>query len=128
MLRKIHKRWGNVPGRPVISNCGTATERISEFLDFYRQPLVRNVPSVIKDTSHFLEKLENLGHIPFIAILCTIDMIGLYPRIPHGEGWEALLGAFKSAEWKLPVEDLASSARLVLENINYFEFEEKIFC
>ena len=81
-----------------------------------------NVPSVIKDTSDFLQKLESLGHIPSTAILCTIDVIGLYPHIPHGEG----LGAFNRAEWELPVEDLVSLARLVLEN-NYFEFDEKIF-
>ena len=126
LLPKIHKRLENVPGRPVISNCGTAIERISEFLDFHIQPLVCNVPSVIKDTSDFLQKLESLGHIPSTAILCTIDVIGLYPHIPHGEGLEALLGAFNRAEWELPVEDLVSLARLVLEN-NYFEFDEKIF-
>ena len=42
----MHKRLENVPGRPVISsNCGTATDRISEFLDFHIQPLVEGVPS-----------------------------------------------------------------------------------
>jgi hypothetical protein len=87
---------------------------------------VCNVPSVIKDTSDFLQKLESLGHIPSTAILCTIDVIGLYPHIPHGEGLEALLGVFNRAEWELPVEDLVSLARLVLEN-NYFEFDEKMF-
>ena len=35
LLPKIHKRLDNVPGQPVISNCGTAMERISEFLDFF---------------------------------------------------------------------------------------------
>ena len=35
LLPKIHKRLENVPGRPVISNCGTATDKISEFLDFH---------------------------------------------------------------------------------------------
>jgi hypothetical protein len=87
---------------------------------------VCNVPYVIKDTSDFLQKLESVGHIPSTAILCTIDVIGLYPHIPHGEGLEALPGAFNRAEWELPVEDLVSLARLVLEN-NYFEFDEKIF-
>jgi hypothetical protein len=41
----------------------------------------------------------------------------------HGEGF---LGAFNWTEWELPVEDLVSLARLILEN-NYFEFDEKIF-
>ena len=28
LLPKIHKRLYNVPGRPVISNCGTLTEKV----------------------------------------------------------------------------------------------------
>ena len=32
-LPKIHKRLYDVPGRPVISNCGSPTEKDSEFLD-----------------------------------------------------------------------------------------------
>ena len=34
-LLKIHKRLSNVPGCPVISNCGTLTEKASEFLDYH---------------------------------------------------------------------------------------------
>ena len=34
LLPKIHKRLSNVPGRPVISSCGTSVKKISEFLDF----------------------------------------------------------------------------------------------
>ena len=33
LLPKIHRRLENVPGRTVISNCGTPTEKILEFLD-----------------------------------------------------------------------------------------------
>ena len=33
LLPKIHKRLYDVPGRPVISNCGTPTEKASKFLD-----------------------------------------------------------------------------------------------
>ena len=32
VLPKIHKRLHNTPGRPVILNCGTPTEKASEFL------------------------------------------------------------------------------------------------
>ena len=35
LLPKIHKRLHNVPGRPVISNCGFYTENISSFLDHH---------------------------------------------------------------------------------------------
>ena len=39
LLPKIHKRLFNVPGRPVISNCGTPTEKASEFLDHHLKPV-----------------------------------------------------------------------------------------
>ena len=47
LLPKIHKRLNNVPGRPVISNCGYYTESISAFLDFHLQPLAQGVKSYI---------------------------------------------------------------------------------
>ena len=53
LLPKIHKRLHNVPGRPVISNCGFYTENISSFLDYHLQPLAQKVKSYIKDTNHF---------------------------------------------------------------------------
>ena len=33
LLPEIQKRLENVPGRSVISNCGTLTEKVLEFLD-----------------------------------------------------------------------------------------------
>ena len=33
LLPKIHKGLSNLPGRPLISNCGTPTEKVSEFPD-----------------------------------------------------------------------------------------------
>ena len=34
-LLEIHNRLSNVPGRPVISNCGTLTGKASKFLDYH---------------------------------------------------------------------------------------------
>ena len=31
----------NVPGRPMISNCGTPTEKASEFLDYRLKPIMQ---------------------------------------------------------------------------------------
>ena len=91
LLPKINKRLHNVPGRPVISNCGFYTENISSFLDYHLQPLAQNVRSYIKDTNHFLNKIKKLGSLPDGVILCTMDVIGLYPNIPHGKGLASLL-------------------------------------
>ena len=45
LLPKTHKRLHDVPGLPVISNCGYYTQNISFFLDFHLQPLAREVKS-----------------------------------------------------------------------------------
>jgi len=96
LLPKIHKRLFSVPGRPVISNCGYLTERISSFLDFHLQPLAKKVKSFIKDTNDFLCKLKDLPPLPDNAILCTIDVKALYPSIPHEGGLKAMEKALES--------------------------------
>ena len=86
----FNKQLNNVPGRPVISNCGYYMENISAFLDFHLQPLVQAVKLYIKDTNDFLNKLRSLPKLPDNIILGMVDVIGLYPNIPHEEGLSAL--------------------------------------
>ena len=85
LLPKVHKQLYDVPGRPVISNCGFYTENISSFLDFHLQPLAQKVKSYIKDINHFLRIIKELGQLPEGTNLCTIDVVGLYPNILHDE-------------------------------------------
>ena len=51
LLPKIHKSLENVPGKPVISNCGTPTEKVSEFLDHHVKPVMQGGQSYIKGWS-----------------------------------------------------------------------------
>ncbi|KAL9958229.1 hypothetical protein ACROYT_G035215, partial [Oculina patagonica] len=123
LLPKLHKQ--GCPGRPVISGCGTPTEKISEFVDQKLRPLVPRINSYIKDTNDFLKKIGELGELPEGAILCTIDVVGLYPHIPHDEGLEALKEALMNSveaerEGTLN-EDIVAFADLVLKS-NNFEF------
>ena len=90
LLLKIHKRFDDVPGLLVISNCGYYTENISSFLDFHLEPLARAAKSYIKDTTDFLKKLRSLPNLPDDITLCTVDVVGLYPNIPHNKGLSAL--------------------------------------
>ena len=59
LLPKIHKRLHDVPGKPVISNCGYYTENISSFLDYHS---LRKSNRTF--TNHFLSKLKSLGKLP----------------------------------------------------------------
>ena len=83
LLPKIHKILHNVPGRPVISNSSYFSENISSFLDFHLKPLAQKVKSYIQDSNNIFKKIANLPPLPDNLILCTIDVVGLYPNIPH---------------------------------------------
>ena len=127
LLPKIHKRLNSVPGRPVISNSGFHTENFSEFLDFHLQPLAKSVRSHIKDTNHFLQKIQSLGNIPEDTILCTIDVVALYPSIPHNEGLGVLRKALDSrADRSVSTDSLMDLAEVVLKN-NMFEFNGRFY-
>ena len=127
MLPKIHKRLHNVPGRPVISNCGYFTENISAFLDYHLQPLAQKVKSYIKDTNDFLKKLRELPNLPKDFLLCTIDVVGLYPNIPHDDGLAALRNVLEKREEKpISTNTLVELTECVLKN-NIFEHNESYF-
>ena len=127
LLTKIHRRFSDVPGRPVISNCRMPTEKVSEFLDFQLKPVMQNGKSYIRDSGHFLEKIKNISTLPENAILVTADVVGLYPSIPHQAGLSALKEALENRSVKkIPKETLIKMAEFVLK-YNLFEFNYKVF-
>ena len=136
LLPKIHKRLHNVPERTVISNCGFYTENISSFLHHHLQPIAQKANSFIKDTNHFLRKIKSLGQLPEGAVVCTIDVVGLYPSIPHEEGL-ASLRRFLDARTakKVTIETLLELAEFILTSTClggksdfYREGETLLFC
>ena len=116
----------SVPGRPVISNCGTSTEKVSEFLDSQLKPVMQSSWSYIKDSGDFIKKIKDINNIPKDSILVTADVVGLYPSIPHEAGLEALEKALNNrTDKKVSTGDLVKMAKFVLKN-NYFEFNGKV--
>ena len=91
MLPKIHKTLQNPPGRPIVSGNGCPTERISQFIDHFLQPCVKNIRSYIKDTTDFLYMLDSVGNLPANCLLVTLDVASLYTNIPNEEGCVAAL-------------------------------------
>ena len=80
------------------------------------QPLAQKVNSYLKNTSHFLSKLKSLGKLPQGAILCTIDVPGLYPNIPHSEGLISLLRFLELRDNKqISSDTLIELAEIVLK-------------
>jgi hypothetical protein len=86
LLPKIHKNKTPVPGRPIVSANNSPTERISQFVDHFLQPIVSTTKSYVKDTTDFLNKIEALEPLPENSILATVDVTSLYTNIPNQEG------------------------------------------
>ena len=64
--------------------------------------------------------------MPDNASLVTVEVVGLYPRIPHEAGLRALREALDKQEEKcIHTKDLVKMTEFVLKN-NYVEFNSKI--
>ena len=113
-------------GRPVISNCGYCTEKISSTLDYQVQPLAQKVKSYNKDANHFLIKLKSLGKLPQDAILCTIDVFGLYPNIPHSEGLTSLRRFLELRDKKEISSDIVAELAEIVLKTTFFNSMKKL--
>lgn len=130
LLPKIHKQ--NNPGRPILSANSCPTERISEFVDYFLQPLVNALPSHIKDTPHFIDSISSLPPLSPDVILVSLDVKGLYTNIPQNEGLfcmkQALDLDFSShpSPCRPPIDVLMELAKFVLTQ-NFFLFDGRPF-
>ena len=78
---KIHKE-GN-PGRPAVSSVNCHTANISKYVDYHLQPIVKEIPSYVKDTQDFLKKIEKVKDIPQESLLVILYVKSLYANIPN---------------------------------------------
>ena len=95
LLPKIYKNIHPPPGRPIISGNGGPTEKISKLVDHFLRPYVQELPSYIKDTTHFLQMIDQLEPLPTGSLLCTLDVCSLYTSIPIIEAIQAVALLFK---------------------------------
>jgi hypothetical protein len=61
LLPKIHKGITPPPGRPVVASNGSPTEKISQFVDHFLNPTTQTIKLYVKDTTHFLSLINDLG-------------------------------------------------------------------
>ena len=92
-LPKIHKDFDYFPSlRPICSGFNSCTVKIPEFVNVFLKPAAQQNPSYIRDTSHFVHKIENdlaPKTTPNKTFLVTVDASSLYPNIDYNEGISA---------------------------------------
>ena len=57
LLPKVHKRRDKPPGCPIVSANECPTESITQFVDFFLQPLLHHIRSHLKDTTDLINVL-----------------------------------------------------------------------
>ena len=83
--------------------------------------------SYIQDTNDFLKKIANLSPLPDDLILCTLDVVGLYPNISHEEGLIAIRKALDTRKDKtVSTELLIKLNECVLKN-DIFDHDKSVF-
>ena len=128
LLPKIHKNVLPLPGRPIVLANECPTEKISQFADFFLQPIIPKLPSFLKDSGAFINTLLDLD-IPEGAILATMDVTSLYTNIPTPEGITAVgkaLATTRHPNLNPTNRSLCKLLELVL-TCNNFQFHDKDF-
>ena len=69
LIPKIHWRLSNIPGRPIILNCGATTDKVSKFLDFQLKLVMQSSKSCIKDSRDLIRKIKDINIFPVIPFL-----------------------------------------------------------
>lgn len=124
-LPKIHKP-GN-PGRPIISQIESPTAKMSKVVDVYLKPFILKIPSYLKDTTDFLQKLKALNKVPPQSILVTADVTSLYTNIPHREGILASKEMLDKRENKNPPTWILLRFIHFILTENCFKFNDKYY-
>ena len=124
-LKKIHKCPMGI--RPIVSTVNSATANLAEFLDHYLQPIMKQLPAYLKDTTQFLREIADIP-VHGETWLVTVDVKSLYTNIPNEEGIRACYEAWLKQETDNPQHPPAETLRQLLElvlKLNVFEFNDK---
>ena len=126
-LKKIHKSPMGI--RPIVSTINSLTANLAEFLDYYLQPIMRQLPAYLKDTTQFLKEITDIK-IQTDTWLVTVDVKSLYTNIPNDESIQACYKAWLKQETMDPQHPPAETLRHLLElvlKLNVFEFNGKYY-
>ena len=80
ILIKTHKEGRKV--RPIITNIGTPTHKISYLLSTLLKPLLKHIPSHIENSKEMIERLNKLnGKYEDFTYPCSLDVVSMYTSI-----------------------------------------------
>ena len=89
---------------------------------YHLQPIVKQIPSYVKDSNHFITKIDAVESVPKNNCLVTIDMRSFYTDIPNTEGISAVKTAFGNYSKKTTTTKVISRFLAFILTLNDFIF------
>ncbi|CAJ0921678.1 unnamed protein product [Ranitomeya imitator] len=127
-LPKIHKDLLRPPGRPIVASTNSVLSPLAITVEKILSPLVPFMKSYLKDTTHFLQLLRDLGPLPSNSILVTMDVSSLYTNIDHQEGLESVTKYVTTyANFSDNQLQFCIDALTIILTKNYFLFEDQFY-
>ena len=110
----------------MINSIEFHTPEISRLLDHHLHPVVKQILSYMKDTNHFINKVNNFC-APVKSILVIMDVRSLYTSIPNNEDIAATNKKYDIHIHKtLPTKIITTFLALLL-TLNNFVFNSKFY-
>lgn len=132
LLPKIHKprdKWpqADMPeGRPIVSDCGSESYRVSKFIDFHIRPLSMDHFAYIKDTYDFIAKVRN-QQVPSNCMLVTADVSALYTNMNIDRTINVVDQAMTNAGFEVELKTALLELLDITLNNNDFKFNDQYF-
>ena len=118
---KVHET--NIPRIPVVSSVECHASKISELVDHCLQPHGRSLPSYMKYTSDFINRINKTKDTNQDTILVTLDVKSPYINIPNHEGIEAVKSALNSVSQEPIATEVIIKFLFLILTINNFVFK-----
>ena len=89
-LKKTNKN--NNPAQIITSDCNTAVESLSIFVEKVLHDIASNLPSRIKDTGHMLDIIDEINNfnLPTNSVLVGFDIVNMFPSIDNKSGLKSV--------------------------------------
>ena len=133
-IPKIHKK--NWPLRPIVSQINGPTYKINELVDLLLATAEAKIPDLLRDTTAFLNVLDQNKYCSDNTYLVTMDIVSLYTNIPHEEGadwvstwYQETLNDWNDTEQNIiPIskDDLKELILFILKNCT-FKFDKQFY-
>ena len=117
----------NNPGRPVISSVNNHTEKISAYVDEFLRPIAEQLPSYIRNTTDFIQRIKVLGRRPVECYLVTLDVSSLYTNIDIDEGLTVVQEELIKTNWSKPLPQTLTCLLEKVLRLNNFTFNDEQF-